>query len=29
VRVFQGETFGPILVTRAFSLMTGEDPIEA
>ncbi|MGH7205257.1 MAG: segregation and condensation protein A [Nitrospiraceae bacterium] len=29
VRVFQGEMFGPILVTRAFSLMTGEEPIEA
>ena len=29
VRVFQGEMFGPILVTRAFSLMTGEETIEA
>ncbi|HET8579452.1 MAG TPA: segregation/condensation protein A, partial [Nitrospiraceae bacterium] len=28
VRVFQGETFGPILVTRAFLLMTDEEPIE-
>ena len=28
VRVFQGEAFGPILVTRAFSLMTGEEPSE-
>jgi len=28
VRVFQGEMFGPILVTRAFSLMTGEEPNE-
>jgi segregation and condensation protein A len=28
IRVFQGETFGPILLTRAFSLIAGEDPIE-
>ena len=26
VRVFQGEVFGPILVTRAFSPITGEEP---
>lgn len=28
VRLFQGETFGPILVTRAFSPVTGEEPGE-
>jgi segregation and condensation protein A len=27
-RVFQAESFGPILITRAFSLIAGEDPID-